>query len=356
MSKKRRVFDIDFELDDGQALERKPTDPAETTRRGPMATAISEAADASADRMAAENLIRKENDALAHEYVDLKRQGLVTSRVPTSKIKTKKLIRDRAGERDEEIGELKSSIREIGLSNPIRVEMVDGQYELIQGFRRLTAFRELADDLPNGGFDTIPAVINARGESNLVLYRRMVDENIVRRDVTFGELAVLAQEYKKMNPAMIAVDQAVDELFQSASRQKRSHIRTFVRLLSLIDLNHVAAVSRNMGTALLKKLEETNGQVSKPKERLKNLLSKHPYRSAEEEQAILQSFLDLKPTLQKPAVSSTGKTTFRVSSPMGVAKCTASDGRLELRLNHDFSGVQREVLENVVTEMLAKLK
>ena len=42
-----------------------------------------------------------------------------------------------------ELEELKDSIRNIGLSNPIRVEQSGGRYELVQGMRRLTAFREL---------------------------------------------------------------------------------------------------------------------------------------------------------------------------------------------------------------------
>ena len=45
-----------------------------------------------------------------------------------------------------DIDELKQSIRDVGLSNPIRVEQVGDRYELIQGYRRLTAWRELRDE------------------------------------------------------------------------------------------------------------------------------------------------------------------------------------------------------------------
>ena len=43
-----------------------------------------------------------------------------------------------------ELAELKASIRDLGLSNPIRVEPKgQGRYELVQGLRRLNAYREL---------------------------------------------------------------------------------------------------------------------------------------------------------------------------------------------------------------------
>lgn len=356
MSKKRRIFDIDFDLDDVAAPETKsvsnPAIEPEMQRRGPMATAIAEAAGATAERQAAEAAIRAENDALAHEYVGLKKQGLVTARIPIDQVVFTKLIRDRAGDRDEDIDELKSSIRDIGLSNPIRVEMVDGQYELIQGFRRLTAFRELNAEYPDGGFDVIPAVMNARGENNATLYRRMVDENLVRRDVSFGELAQLAIYYGQANPAITSASDAVDELFQSASRQKRGHIRSFVRLLKMVDLAYVQEVSRNMGQQLLKKLEADAGQVGA----LRDVLAKHPYRSGADEVALLQAFLDQRETKPKPAVRPSGKTTFRVSSPKGAAKCLATDGRLELRMQYDFSSMPREQLESAVARFLADLE
>ncbi|WP_237168344.1 ParB N-terminal domain-containing protein [Paracoccus shandongensis] len=51
---------------------------------------------------------------------------------------------DRATAAGFKLAELVQSIRDIGLSNPIRVEPGrEGRYELIQGWRRLTAYRKL---------------------------------------------------------------------------------------------------------------------------------------------------------------------------------------------------------------------
>ena len=78
MSRRRRIFDVDLPpADDIPAdLEVKSMGPRISTvgaRRGPMAAAITENAEALAERRAAEERIRAENDALAHELVRLKK-------------------------------------------------------------------------------------------------------------------------------------------------------------------------------------------------------------------------------------------------------------------------------------------
>ena len=98
-------------------------------------------------------------------------------------------------------------------------------------------------------------------------------------------------------------------------------------------------------------MEESEGQGAL----LAAMLEKHPFRSAQEEVAVLNAFLEYKEMPAKKVVKAVGKTTFRVSTPIGPARCTASDGRLEIKLPHDFSAVQRDYLEKVVSEMLIKL-
>ncbi|MEP5757878.1 MAG: ParB N-terminal domain-containing protein [Litoreibacter sp.] len=345
MSKKRRVFDIDFEDTDGAV----PAGTAEKTdtRRGPMATAITENADALANRQDAEAAIRAENDALAHEHVRLKKAGLITDLIALDEIRTDKLTRDRKEGRDDEIDELKASIREIGLSNPIRVEKGDHGYELIQGFRRLTAFKELLIETEDQAFAKIPAGISSSGEDVTKLYRRMVDENLVRRGVTFGEMAQLAMAYRAEDPNVESYDHAVELLFASSGRQKRSYIKSFVRLLNALDphLRHVDALSRSVGLAVLKRVENDPDQLKQ----LCGMLTAQPDRSVEDELRVTQAFLAEKPSAKpKTEVQKTAKTTFRMTRPEGVAKCTAADGRLELRLDRDFSGVERRRLEAAI--------
>jgi ParB family chromosome partitioning protein len=357
MSKKKRVFDIDF--DDVEAGEDTVV-PAGTpeTRRGPMAAAITENAEALNARQAAEAAIREENDALAHEHVRLKRAGLITDLIPLDMILTTKLTRDRAAGRDDEIDELKRSIAQIGLSNPIRVEPVEGGYELIQGFRRFTAFQELFAETGDDDFAFIPAGINARGEDMLRLYRQMVDENMVRRGVSFGEMAQLAMNYRSQEPDLESYDQAVELLYASAGRQKRSYIKHFVRLLAETSgaLRHVDVVPRALGLSVVKKLDE----LPQSKSILTEMLAAETDRTAEQELAVLNSYLTAANAVrQRGRAASTmtrkAKTTFRLARPEGEAKCTVADGRVELLLARDFSGVERKKLEAAVAAFLTAL-
>ena len=134
MTKKRMTFNIDLP-DDGTFPAGKVLPPS--PRRGPMATAITENAESLRDRRAIEADIRAENDALAAEHVRMKRLGLIVDLVPLDQIEAYKLVRDRTKGDDFELAELVTSIRDIGLFNPIRLERRDdGKYELIQGYRR----------------------------------------------------------------------------------------------------------------------------------------------------------------------------------------------------------------------------
>ncbi len=256
MTKKRRVFDIDFDapLDDVPA----GTDAPEA-RRGPMAAAITENAEALASRQQAEAAIREENDRLAHQFVELKKQGLIVDLVPIDQIRTDKLIRDRAPKRDHEIDELKDSIKSVGLSNPIRVEEHEEGWELVQGWRRLTAYRELYKETGNPAYARIPAGLVARGAKLDELYIRMVDENLIRRDISFAEMAQLAVAYAREPETTVAGPlDAVDRLYASAGRQKRAYIKHFTTLMRAIGpaLKHAEAIPRRLGLELVKRLEE----------------------------------------------------------------------------------------------------
>lgn len=350
MSKKRRVFDIEFDTD----AAGEPVPVAEA-RRGPMATAISENADALTARQSAEAQIRAENDALAHEHVRLKKAGLITDRIPIDSIRTDKLTRDRSAARDDEIDELKQSIREIGLSNPIRVEQTDAGYELIQGWRRLTAYRELAAESEEGAFDLIPAALVPRGEPLAELYRKMVDENLVRRDISFGEMAQLALSYAK--DAGIKTDEAVSVLYASAAKQKRSYIRSFARVLTRAhgNIRFPEAIPRALGLDIAKVLD---GDALLGDDMIA-MLRKVPDRDAVSEPAILRQFVTHAPKIKaKPAKlpKSRGKTSLRLARPEGEARVTAADGKVELRMERDFSGIPRDRLQRAIEAFLTALE
>ncbi|WP_199260927.1 ParB/RepB/Spo0J family partition protein [Paracoccus binzhouensis] len=367
MSRKRRVFEIDMPED--PAAETPETFPAgkedREHRRGPMATAIVETAESTRDRARIEAQIRAENDALAQEHVRLKRAGLITDMIPLDAIDTRKLIRDRAPGPDYELAELVESIRDIGLSNPIRVEPAgEGRYELIQGWRRLSAYRQLLEETGDAEkWGRIPAGIAARGDELERLYRRMVDENLVRKDISFAEMAQLALHYA-MDPLTDEHDpeKAVAILFKSAGYQKRSYIRSFIRLVEALGetLMYAAEIPRALGLALAQRLDDVPGIAAAIRAELKDWDT----RSVKDELDILRRYAgqggdeaEVAPPRSAGPTVPAGKAriTFQIERPQGSAKCTAANGRLEIRLARDFSAVDRRRLEAAVRAMLEGL-
>lgn len=365
MSRKRRMFDIDIPADDAADTFPAGKEPA---RRGPMAAAISETVESARDRAALEAQIRAENDALAQEHVRLKRAGLITDMIPLDAIDTSKLIRDRSRAPDFELAELVASIRDIGLSNPIRVEPAgQGRFELIQGWRRLSAYRQLLEETGDAEmWGRIPAGIAARGDQLESLYRRMVDENLVRKDISFGEMAQLALHYAMdSHTAENDPEKAVAILFKSAGYQKRSYIRNFIPVIERLGetLMYVQEIPRALGLALAQRLEEVPGLAQAIRAELKDWDT----RSITDELAVLRRYAGQggeaapdvplpKGTAPAPQQTAKAKTTFQLQRPQGSAKCTAANGRLEIRLARDFSTVDRRRLEAAVASLLDQIE
>ncbi|WP_417211215.1 ParB/RepB/Spo0J family partition protein [Antarctobacter sp.] len=359
MTKKRRMFDID--IPEMGAMEVGKT-PDRALRRGPMASAINENASSLRDRKAAEETIREENDRLASEFVRLKREGLIVDRIALDSVLTERLLRDRKPGADEELAELKTSIREIGLSNPIRVEARDdGKYELIQGMRRLMAYRALLEETGDAGFATIPAGIVPAEAQTETSYRRMVDENLIRKDISFAEMATLARRYvADLDNDCHEVADAVSILFKSASYTKRSYIRAFAELLMRLDkvLEHPQEIPRNVGVELKRRMDRDDDLTG----RVALALKAEPGRDAAREIEILRGFAEGAGALPTGKVPSSAprprqaKTTFQVPLSDGVAKCSASQGRLELRDNRDFSSIERRKLEQAIAAFYAALE
>ncbi|MBK4217477.1 ParB N-terminal domain-containing protein [Paracoccus caeni] len=368
MSRKRRMFDIEIPEDEPETFPAGKDEPREQ-RRGPMATAIAETAESSRDRAEIEAQIRAENDALAQEHVRLKRAGLITDMIPLDAIDTYKLTRDRAPAADFEMTELVASIRDIGLSNPIRVEQGrDGRYELIQGWRRLSAYRQLLAETGDAeAWGTIPAGIVARGDRLEQLYRRMVDENLVRKDISFAEMAQLAVHYA-IDPHTAEHDpeKAVAILFKSAGYQKRSYIRNFIPVVQRLGevLKYAQDIPRALGLSLAQRLEEVPGIVAA----IKTDLHDWDDRSVKDELDILRRYAGqgvdaleeggepVRKVAAPVPQQGKAKTTFQLVRPQGSAKCTAANGRLEIRLPRDFSTIDRRKLESAVAMLLDQIE
>ena len=367
MTKKRRMFDIDLPEDAGTApVETFPAGKVSEPppRRGPMATAISETVSSTRERQEIEAQIRAENDALAHEHVRLKRLGLVVEMVPLDLIEMQKLVRDRKKGPDFELAELKASITELGLSNPIRLEArADGRFELIQGYRRLSAYRELLDETGDADrYGAIPAGVSQPGDDLEALYRKMVDENLVRKDISFAEMAMLALDYARdPGTAINDPEKAVAVLFKSAGYQKRSYIRTFMAVVERLgeDLLYPQDIPRALGIGLARRLDEVDGLVPLIRAELKGWEN----RSVADELSVLRRFageaeevaaapVSSLPRPEKPAKA---RTSFQFDRKDGRGKCVAAVGKLEIQLDRDFTTIDRRRLEQAVRLMLDQL-
>lgn len=386
MSKKRRGFDIDLDTDEAGDTGTNPPvsvtfDPA-AQRRGPMATAITETAGSLRDRAVIEAQIRAENDALAHEHVRLKKLGLITELVPLDQIDAAKLVRDRAQTADPELANMVTSIREIGLSNPIRIEeQADGRYELVQGYRRLAAYRALLAETGDAvQYGRIPATIIAGGDTLERLYRQMVDENLVRKDISFAEMAQMAIMYaaepqiNEPEPARV-----VARLFGSANYAKRSYIRSFVGLMQTLgaDLLFAPEIPRALGLTLAEKLLKQPGLAAA----IRADLCSFPGRSARDELDLLRRHAGVSdsedrvfvapavivqhkppaprnagPALAGPALAgSPVKISFQLHTALGLVNVTAAAGRIDLRLDCDTTQIDRMRLEAAVQAMMDQL-
>ncbi|MBX2992262.1 MAG: ParB/RepB/Spo0J family partition protein [Bacteroidetes bacterium] len=117
-----------------------------------------------------------------------------------------------------ELDELKRSIQEKGIIQPITVCRVDGEYQLISGERRLRASRE-------AGLSQIPAYI-IKIHSREELLELALIENLQRSNLNPIEIAI---SYKRLTEEL---NHTIEQVAQKTGKD-RSTITNFLRLLKL---------------------------------------------------------------------------------------------------------------------------
>ena len=170
-----------------------------------------------------------------------------------------------------------------------------------------------------------------------------------------------------MDPLTAENDEEKDVaiLSWSAGYQKRSYIRNFIPLVERLGevLMYPQEIPRALGLSLSQRLEEVPGLVTAIRTELKDWDT----RSITDELAVLRRYAGQggealpegpAPRTAPPAPPSTAKakTTFQLARPQGSAKCTAANGRLEIRLPRDFSTIDRRKLEAAVAAMLDQIE
>lgn len=161
----------------------------------------------------------------AQSWRDAGAEGRIVTLLALDQIDETHMMRDRMVVIAEDLDELRQSVQTNGLRLPIEVlPMGPGRYGLISGWRRLAVYRQL---LAEEGADwaRIPALIRAPAEAP-ALYTAMVEENELRAQITpyeRGRIAVMSA----VLGAFSDTEAAISTIFATASKAKRSKIRSF---------------------------------------------------------------------------------------------------------------------------------
>lgn len=343
--------------------------PEAARRAGPMAVAGRESAEA-LTRLAEEQAEqRRRNAEDAATYRRSREAGEVLERLPLGSVEARSLPRDRldldAVAQSEAMEELKASIRSRGQREAIEVWPVgNGLYELKSGWRRLEALRQLYVELGEARFATVLArVMPAGSEVRALLYVDMVEENIIREDVSFAELAHVAVSMARDPLAGVAdAEEAVNRLYGSLHKSKRTIIRRFVALLEAVgDLLPVPqAIPKHLGAETARLLGASAENVARLRSRLGGVTDAAAQNEALAD-FIAADARGAGPTMADVVARGRGRpdpATARQKFEFHHQdmKVTARPGEIRIRAADDFAEIPRERLEAAVAAFRATLR
>ena len=269
------------DMDQPEGLETKsmfPRYPLGVAQHRPKPAPIAAVAGRSASDAALEEL--------AETLRSAREEGRLIQALPLDAIEAEHLVRDRLSADEEEMQALLASLRTRGQQTPIEVMPLEGgRFGLISGWRRLTALRRLAEEGQGG---TVLAILR-NPDTAAEAYCAMVEENEIRVDLSYYERARIVARAAQMG-VYPDTKRALQGLFASASRAKRSKIGSFVRLHDALDdvLRFPGAIPERLGLALVKAIEADEGVA----ERLRTQLVETGAGEPEAELGLLASLLD----------------------------------------------------------------
>ncbi len=338
-------------------IETPAAPPRRTRNVGPMGAAVREAADSLQESTENKIEMRRQNATDAKTFREALTDGRVLERIALSDIKTTDLPRDRLqlGQvaLSDEMEELKSSIRDRGQKEPIEVYLDgDGNYQLKKGWRRLTALQQLHEQTREDRFLTVMARVEQGEHDRMDRYVDMVEENVVREDLTFAEMAqVVHRAVHDSNIAERDPDVLVNTLYGSLHKMKRSYIRSFVYLQSLYGsrLKWPKAISRNLGVAVVREIK-----AGTDTEAMERAIAKA--ESADEQNAALTAFVESARSVSRvsdPEIGAKQVEPKRVAKEkfefhVDDLKVTARQGECRIVGPEDFAALPREQLEKAI--------
>ncbi|QDL93810.1 chromosome partitioning protein ParB (plasmid) [Paroceanicella profunda] len=325
---------------------------------GPMSAAVRDAAENLQESTEAKMEARRRNAAEAREFRAALEDGLVLSRIALEDVRTDDLPRDRldldAVASSDEMDELKASILAHGQKEPVELfRKADGSLQLKKGWRRLTALRQIHAHTGDAAFATVLARVVDRSEERAALYIDMVEENAIREDLTFAEMATLAIS-AAADPGIqeSSAEALVGTLYASLHKMKRSYIRAFVQLLTALgdSLKWPKAVSRNLGVEVARRIRDHADLVPDLRGRLAAA------KSVDEQTQILLEFGATPEAVPAAPARAKGAGREKYEFHLGSTKVTARKGECRIKDDLDFADIDRDVLEEAVAAFNAVVR
>lgn len=213
-------------------------------------------------RVAGDAAMQATAQELADELIRARAEGRLVQDIFLDQVDEAHLNRDRLAVSTQDMAALEASIAARGQQMPI--EVVDlgrdasPRYGLISGYRRLAALRALATRTPDQG-QTIRAVLR-QPQGAADAYLAMVEENELRVGLSYYERAQVAARAADLGVFDGTVE-AVQSLFSTASKAKRSKINAFIRLFRMLDpvLSFPEALNERLGLRLAQALDAGHG-------------------------------------------------------------------------------------------------
>jgi len=209
-----------------------------------------------------------------------KREGRMVLELDPASIDPNYLMRDRTRVEPHEMTVLVTSISERGQQSPIEVvDLGEGRYGLISGWRRLNAIKQLGDR-------PVLALLRVPHDASDA-YLAMIEENEIRVGLSYYERARIVS--KSVAGQVFENDKAaLQSLFRAASRAKRSKIKSFLPVVAHLDgiLHFPEDLGERLGLTLSHALSEDTTLPA----RLSAALTPAPTDAAAE-QAIIRTVL-----------------------------------------------------------------
>lgn len=231
-------------------------------------------------------------EEVSAELSSIRAEGRLIQKLRTSQIDPGHLMRDRVVIDEEDLATLMTSLRNRGQQTPIEViETAPGRYGLISGWRRLAALGRLYEETGEAQFAHVQALVRT-ALSAQDAYVAMVEENEVRVGLSYYERAQIVARTVEAG-VYPSAKKALQTLFASASRAKRSKIKSFLPIVEALGplLSHPAAIGERMGLELAQQLENAGVKQSLTKA-LETQLDAEGTPTAEAEQALIAAVLE----------------------------------------------------------------